>query len=182
MQTIDQPATTDPGAAPGESLLEAFHQYQCALVGYTRQITGDLDLARDVVQEAFLRLARERPQPSPDRLAPWLYTVCRNRALDVLRKERRMEPLETTQLELVVDQGHDPAAAAESRDEERVIMGFVEGLPANQREVVHLKFADGLSYREISELTGLSVGNVGFLLHNALNQLRRRIARQLPQP
>lgn len=180
MQTIDQPATADPGTAHGEPLLEAFRQYQCALVGYTRQIVGDLDLARDVVQEAFLRLARERPQPPPDRLASWLYTVCRNRALDVLRKERRMEPLETTQMELVADRERDPAAAAESSDEARVIMGFVERLPVNQREVVRLKFADGLSYREISELTGLSVGNVGFLLHNTLTQLRRRIARQLP--
>ena len=49
-------------------------------------------------------------------------------------------------------------------------------MPANQQEVVHLKFQSGLSYREISDVTGLSVSNVGFLLHTALARLREQVA------
>ena len=55
------------------------------------------------------------------------------------------------------------------------IFRFVEGLPKNQREVVYLKFQCDLSYKEISEVTKLSVGNVGLLLHTALKAIRKRV-------
>jgi RNA polymerase sigma-70 factor (ECF subfamily) len=51
----------------------------------------------------------------------------------------------------------------------------VKNLPKNQREVVYLKFQCDLSYKEISEVTKLSVGNVGLLLHTALKEIRRRV-------
>jgi RNA polymerase sigma-70 factor (ECF subfamily) len=55
------------------------------------------------------------------------------------------------------------------------IFRLVESLPKNQREVVYLKFQCDLSYKEISEITKLSIGNVGLLLHTALNAIRKRV-------
>ena len=55
-------------------------------------------------------------------------------------------------------------------------MRLLATLSANQQEVVRLKFQAGLSYRQISEVTGLSVTNVGFLLHTAIARLRKRVA------
>ena len=52
----------------------------------------------------------------------------------------------------------------------------MRGLPNNQQEVVRLKFQNGMSYKEIAAVTELSVSNVGFLLHTALDTLRTRIA------
>jgi len=49
-------------------------------------ITGDIEQAREVVQDTFLKLCRQKPAQIRNYLAQWLYTVCRNRALDVLRK------------------------------------------------------------------------------------------------
>ena len=49
-------------------------------------------------------------------------------------------------------------------------------LPTNQQEVVRLKFQDGLSYRDIAEVTGLTQSNVGYLLHTAVKRLRERLA------
>lgn len=52
----------------------------------------------------------------------------------------------------------------------------MDGLPTNQQEVIRLKVESGLSYREISELTGLSISNVGYLLHTGLTSIRTRLA------
>ena len=56
----------------------------------------------------------------------------------------------------------------------------IERLPANQQEVVRLKFQNGFSYKEISRITTLSVGNVGFLIHTAVARLRADFAAQRP--
>jgi RNA polymerase sigma-70 factor (ECF subfamily) len=58
---------------------------------------------------------------------------------------------------------------------------YLQRLTPNQREVVVLKFQQGLSYEEISRVTGLSNGNVGFLLHNALKRLREWMPRDLAE-
>ncbi len=58
-------------------------------------------------------------------------------------------------------------------------MKTLEQLPENQREVIRLKFQQELSYKEISEATGLAVGNVGFLLHTGLKRLRSLLPEDL---
>ena len=68
------------------------HRLQGPLIRYALQITGDLERARDVVQDTFLQLCSENRASLNGHLEPWLFTVCRNRALDVRRKEGRMNP------------------------------------------------------------------------------------------
>ena len=78
-----------------------------------------------------------------------------------------MTPLEET------DIGVD--SNLEQKEAVGEIFRLVENLPKNQREVVYLKFQCDLSYKEISEVTKLSVGNVGLLLHTALKAIRKRV-------
>ena len=54
-------------------------------------------------------------------------------------------------------------------------MQLLDGLPANQQEVIRLKFQHGFSYREISQISGHSVTNVGFLIHSGMKTLRQRM-------
>ena len=68
-----------------------------------------------------------------------------------------------------------PAQVAERRDLAAVATGALDALPANQREVIRLKLDAGFSYREISGITGLSVSNVGFLIHTGLKRIRERL-------
>src|SRR5262249_24806505 len=145
---------------------------------YAAQITGDLERARDVVQDTFIKLCAEEPARLEGRLAEWLFTVCRNRALDVLRKEKRMMPLENIELETHESREPSPAAAAELNESAGQVSRLLAALPANQREVVRLKFQNGLSYREISHVTNLTVTNVGFLLHTAIKTIRKELNRE----
>lgn len=149
-------------------------RYERPLVRYALSIAGDLDSARDVVQETFIRFAREqRPDlhENPRHLEAWLFTVCRNRALDHHRKHSRIVPMPLA--EDRADEDPTPSASLESRDTAACLLRLIEALPPNQQEVIRLKFQNDLSYKEIAEVTKLSVTNVGFLLHTGLKKLRR---------
>lgn len=148
-------------------IVEALDRHEDALIRYATWLLRDSELAREVVQETFLRLCREEPAKVSDHLAQWLFTVCRNLAFDTRKREARMTPLQDT------DIGFD--SNLEQREAVGEIFRLVEHLPKNQREVVYLKFQCDLSYKEISEVTKLSVGNVGLLLHTALKAIRKQV-------
>jgi len=73
-----------------EEFEEIVHRFEIPLLQYARRITGDREQARDVVQETFVRFQRNGALRREDDPATWLFTVCRNAALNVCRKERRM--------------------------------------------------------------------------------------------
>src|SRR5262245_12845384 len=73
-------------------------RFEGPLVRYARRITGDLERARDVVQETFLKLCAEEQSRLEGHVAEWLFTVCRNRAVDIRRKESRMSSLTKDQM------------------------------------------------------------------------------------
>ncbi len=145
------------------------------LTRYAATITADLDRARDIVQDTFVRLcAEERSRVEPC-LTEWLFTVCRHRALDVVRKENRMTRLDESELDTRASSTPSPAHETERQDTHRHVLRALATLPKNQQEVVRLKFQNGLSYEEISRITQLTVTNVGFLIHTAVKTLRHRL-------
>jgi RNA polymerase sigma factor (sigma-70 family) len=170
-----------------EALLD---RYERPLVRYALSIVGDLESARDVVQETFIRLSRilssqEHPEDADDSSRPrtslldfgntrhveaWLFTVCRHRSIDHQRKYSRIIPMPLPEDHSSNDPG--PAAATESRDTEASLLRLLDRLSPNQREVIRLKFQNDLSYQEIADITQLSVTNVGFILHTGLKKLR----------
>ena len=156
----------------------AVSRYERSLVRYTSQITEDVERARDVVQDTFLRLCKQDPEKLDDHLAEWLYTVCRNRALDVREKEKRMKTM--TAQQHAAQQGREArqAIAAEQSEMAGRVLEFVGTLSENQQEVVRLKFQNGLSYKEISAITQLSVSNVGYLIHTAVKKLRQELRQE----
>lgn len=157
-------------------LRDALERHEGPLMRYACRLVGDVEQARDVVQETFLRLCRENPADLDGHLAPWLYRVCRSRVLDLKRKEGRMRELAEEIATPFISQEPLPDYRAEARDDHAAVTRWLSTLPVNQQEVVRLKFQGGLSYKEISEVTNLTVTNVGFLLHTAIKALRGRMA------
>lgn len=168
----------EPGADNAEWWHAAHTRHGPALSRYAASIVGDADRARDVVQDVFLRLWREDPARLNGCLVEWLFTVCRHRALDVHRKEHRMTALTEVELDTRPAAGPAPDAQAEASESAGRALRLLDALPEHQREVVRLKFQAGLSYAEISRVTGHSVSNVGFLLHTALKTLRQQMQRE----
>ncbi len=149
--------------------------YEKPLTRYAAHITGDIERAREVVQDTFLKLCYQKPAQIRDHLAQWLYTVCRNQALDVRRKERRMTGLTDAQLQMQARSGPELSADLEKDEQLSDVLRILNTLPENQQEVLRLKFQSDLSYLEISRITSLSVSNVGFLIHTGLRAIRERI-------
>ena len=157
----------------------AVEQHQAALVRYaTRLLGGDADRAQDVVQDTFIRLMAQPPGTVDGHVAEWLFTVCRHRVLDVLRKESRMRRFADGEAERTAAPEMRPGRAMELLERHEALRRLIDRLPANQQEVIRLKFQNGFSYQQISRITSLSVGNVGFILHHAVKALRREFAAQ----
>ena len=196
---------TPPPATDLRGLLD---RYERPLIRYAQSIVGDLESARDVVQDTFIRYVRltagveasdDAMQANPDipenrdgpaavvatpldpsdtkHVEAWLFTVTRNRALDYVRKHSRIIAMPLPEERQSEDRGPDEALA--SRDAAEWLLKLLDELTPNQREVIRLKFQSDLSYQEISDITGLSVTNVGFLLHVGLKKLRA-ILREAP--
>lgn len=150
-------------------------RFERPLVGYAQRLVGDPEAARDVVQDALLSLCRRPQRPGDDHLGPWLYRACRHRAIDHLRKERRMHRLDES-FAPPATSAPTPTEAAEQREAEGRLAALMRDLPPRQQEVVWLRFRGGLSYREIAEVCRTTANNVGVMLHTALGTLRTRLA------
>ena len=169
--------------APDAKALSALlDRYERPLVRYAQSITGELESARDVVQETFIKLARGGMNESAEggdhakHTEAWLFTVTRNRALDHQRKFSRIIPMPLPEDRPCGAPG--PAAVLERRESATSLFLLLDALSPNQREVIRLKFQNDLSYREIADITQLSVTNVGFLLHTGLKKLRELLREQ----
>jgi RNA polymerase sigma-70 factor (ECF subfamily) len=161
-------------AGGAQRIASVLSRYEGPLLRYASRLLGDTDRARDVVQETFLKLCREDPARLDGHLAQWLFTVCRNRAIDIRRQDGRMEPLDERTLEERPSAEPGPARTLEAREDLAAVLRTLASLPAAQQEVLRLKLQAGLRYREIAAVTGLTVNHVGVLLHNGLKTIRER--------
>lgn len=156
-----------------DALLKRFER---PLLQYATRILGESDRARDVVQETFIKLQNENRAELDHAPAKWLFTVCRNGALNICRKEKRMTYLDQELLETRASDQPAPYEKLEAKESTGFLLRILGTLPPRQQEVLQLKFQNDLSYQQISEITQLSVSNVGVLIHNALKTLRQRYA------
>jgi RNA polymerase sigma-70 factor (ECF subfamily) len=109
-------------------------------------------------------------------VAPWLFRVCRNRALDHLRRSGREQPLLDDPRDEPAggrtgSREPDPAVSTERADLAARLRTLLEDLPAPQRETIDL-WCEGLTYRQIAEVTGRQEGHVRVLAHRGLSALR----------
>lgn len=157
-------------------VLEALHEHELALTRYALRLLNNREQARDVVQHAFLKLCEQSSEKLAGSERKWLYAVCRNRALDLLRQSGRTSGAEGNHEAEVawrdaVGREPDPASAAEQEELSDILVRLVRKLPAAQREAIDL-WRDGFNYREIAEIIRRQEGNVRVLVHRGLAALR----------
>ena len=162
----------------GDWIRDAIRDHESVLIRYATRLLKDEERARDVVQDTFLKLCKQERSKVEGHLSAWLYTVCRNRAFEVLRKEKRMNPMNDIQMELTRSDDPDPSHSLSRQDDKGLIQELIKNLPERQQELIRLKFQDGLSYKEISQVMDLSVSNVGVILHEAIKKIRKEFKNQ----
>jgi len=155
----------------------ALERYERPLLQFALSILHDLDRARDTIQETFMRLHTQDQAAIAGHLSQWLFTVCRNCALKSMKKEFRYISVEHEKFDHHPAENVSPLQAMARRETVERLMEHVKALPRNKQEVVRLRFHGDHSYQQISEITGLSCGNVGFILNAATRQLRQMMER-----
>ncbi|MGB7344035.1 MAG: sigma-70 family RNA polymerase sigma factor [Pirellulaceae bacterium] len=169
------PLPESPHHWPTEVVEKLVQQYEQPLLAYANRMLGrDWQSAQDAVQETFLRLCREDRQKIESRVAAWLYTVCRSRVID-MQRTNHTTPMDAEQL-TIADNAPDASQRISDAEEQDQLAGMVDRLTPRQQEVIRLRMQAGLSYREIAEVTGMTVNNVGFHLHAAVRSLRDSLA------
>ncbi len=167
----------DAGANTDSDCMRALlRRFEIPLLQFATRITGDRERARDVVQETFMKFQRNGAASHATEPATWLFTVCRNGALNVCRKEKRLTYLNEKFLEAREDDQPMPYEHLEQNEAAGFLLRIVATLPPRQQEVLQLKFQNDLSYQQIAEITKTTANNVGVLIHTALKTLRQRYA------
>ena len=158
---------------PRAAIERAVAAHERALVGYVAHLTGDADAARDVVQEAFARLCEQTRDVA---LPEWLFAVCRNLAIDRLRRDRRTRerPMSTTEMRPAELEARPDEAAARVDEHGRAI-ALLATLPPRQQEAIRLKFQGDLTYAQIAGVMRTSENNVAVLIHLGLRRLREQM-------
>jgi RNA polymerase sigma-70 factor (ECF subfamily) len=160
-----------------ESLGAFLGRYQQSLLRFVERLVGDYEAAQDVVQETFLQVARR-----PNRLLEvenchnWLLRVARNLGVDRIRRDARARKhTEALKNRLGARTAESPSGALEAQEVHAAVRAAISRLSPRYREVLILKIQEEKSYREIAEITGLTVTNVGYLLHKAVKMLSSRL-------
>ncbi len=154
-------------------VIGALEEFECSLTRYAaRLLNGDLERARDVVQHAFLKLCEQDHKKVKKKLAPWLYKVCRNRAIDEIRVRELQGQMETRQLDELNGTSRDPLVTVEDAEIKGKLQQLIDRLPRSEREIVEL-WSQGFSNAEMAEIAGVSDGAVRVRLHRAITQLKQ---------
>jgi len=141
-----------------------------ALIGYIARLVNDMHQAEDIAQETFIRAFEHLDKFDQHRpFRPWLFKIGRNLALNYLSsrmgKERRETEAVGDRLEIGTVGG--PETALESSERRRGVEKVLGILPAHFREVLHLRYMEGLEYDAIAAALELPVGTVKTWIHRA---------------
>jgi len=164
--------TSETSPQPAE--LEAIvGQYETPLLRYATRILSDSNAAQDIVQNTFIKLFMNWDPKTipPSDLPAWLYRVTHNGAVDHIRREcRRSASLARHADEEDSRALGDQRRSGISEAAERATV-LLKSLSMREQQIVVLKVYEEKSYRDIAQITGLSEGNVGYILHHAMRKL-----------
>lgn len=155
-----------------------FDRFHGPLVRYLFARTADRQLAEDLAGEVFVVVAERLPRFRGDgsRFAGWVFAIARHDLADLwrARARRRVDPVPVVPSP-PGEFAEDPAAEVQRRLDAEVLVAYVDQLTADQREVVLLRFAAGMSLAEVAAAVHKPVGAVKSLQHRALATLRRQL-------
>ncbi len=150
-------------------------RYQRQIFSLAYRLHGDYDEAKDLAQEAFIRIYQELPNFDTERrFFPWMYRVAQNACINSLRKLPKESLTDDGQPEYDKRQlGEDPAQSYVNREYAQELALLLQEMPENYRQPILLKYIEGLSYQEISEKLDLSISTIESRLFRGRKFLRK---------
>jgi RNA polymerase sigma-70 factor (ECF subfamily) len=153
-----------------DSFTELCRRYYPAMVAIAHSILGDRHLAEDAAQQGFAKAAVKLPQlKSKDRFAGWLAAICRNTAKDMARNTEKF---------CREDDFSGVSAKSQKDDTAEAVEEALGKLSASAREVIFLRFYDGMSYEQISAVLGISEQAINGRLRRAKKKMAEYLRRK----
>ncbi|MHC4193258.1 MAG: RNA polymerase sigma factor [Planctomycetota bacterium] len=167
---------------------ELVRRYGGSLLGYLTRMSGDKEQAEDLFQETFKRVHEKAHTFRGSRFKPWLFSIATRVAIDGLRRRRRLPLLwvnsKTDCSEnncggldavTVADNSPNPLEEAAKAEQAENVRQTIELLPTKQRATLVLAYYQQLSYQEVADVLGCSIGTVKVQMYRALRTLARRL-------
>lgn len=169
------------------AFVELISRYSENLLGYLMRMTGNREQTEDFFQETFVRVHEKACSFQGGNFKNWLYTIATRIAIDNLRRKKRLRIISLSQnldckdfdegesSTVVADITHNPSEEAERAEIKERVKQAIEGLPAKQRATLVLAYYQQLSYREVAEVMGCSIGTVKTQMYRALRALAQKL-------
>jgi len=167
---------------------ELVRRYGGSVLRYLTRMSGNPEQAEDLFQETFKRVHEKAHTFRGIRFRPWLFRIATSVAINALRKRWRKPVLSLNQRQDCSDERHEqsgavavadnsfnPSAAAEKAEQAERVRQSIELLPAKQRATLVLAYYQQLSYREVAEVLGCSIGTVKVQMYRALRTLAQKL-------
>lgn len=138
------------------------------------------DLSLDLVAQTFEKVinAIESYDPKKGKVSTWVFTIARNVFVDYLRKANRIKTidLESVENSLVINKGNKSIEEyVDISIKKEILMTAIARLSPEEQELLHLRYTEDLSYKEISNKIGMNINTVGIKLHRITNKLKQLI-------
>jgi RNA polymerase sigma-70 factor, ECF subfamily len=170
-----------------EAFEELVHRYEHEMFIYFRRYLRSAELAEDAFQATFLQVHLKCRQFDPARrFRPWLYSIATNRAIDLLRQNRRHNAVSLnagtsdqdssewlTEQDILSFRDAAPNEQLEATEDRQQIRSAVDKCPTRLKGVLELVMFQGLKYQEAADTLGIPLGSVKSRMHEALVRLRR---------
>ena len=166
-----------------EAVSQLLERHTRRVRDYVRMMVKDNDVADDLTQEVLIKVVKvldEGCYTDKGRFLPWVMRIARNRVLDYFRAQKQVKTVTEASAGYNILSG---ANFAEQSVEEDIISeqtasevrSLIEMLPEEQREVVKMRYYEGLSFKEIAEHTGVSINTALGRMRYALINMRQMI-------
>ena len=163
-----------------EAFGELYERYVDRIYNYIYYRVGNAHDAEDLTARLFYRVLKALPR-YVDRGAPfasWLYRIAHNLVANFHRDRRRRPSLSIDDLPLISNWREAPEQVAEQHDEERSLWQAINALSEDRRDLLTMKFGEGLSNAQIGKLMGRTEGAIKSLYHRTLISLREELERR----
>ncbi len=154
-------------------------EFGSSLLGYFYRNTGKIDDAEDLVQEVFVRVVKGLKRYSEqEKFHIWLFRIAHNLLIDYWRKHKMKLESEISNEEQnsfsqnIASDEIDPVLVLSNRERYDELQQALEKLPANQKEVLLMRYFSGLSFDEISQINGTPIGTSLARAHRGLDKLK----------
>jgi len=171
-----------------KAFAELVRRYGESVLGYLTKLSGSREQAEDLFQETFKHVHEKAHMLRGNRFKPWLFKIATNVAMDGLRRRSRPRVVSLNQeldcddsdakelgATAIADDRHEPSQEAIRAEQKQQVRQAIELLPEKQRATLVLAYYQELSYREVAQTMGCSIGTVKMQMYRALKTLAQKL-------